>query len=62
MPKKVTRKTLPLVWLELTRYVADCLDNDEATKSDLDDFLDKLAEQDAFGTEGQNDPRGDQRG
>lgn len=28
---------------------------------DLDEWLNELASQDAFGTEGQNDPRGDMR-
>lgn len=62
--KKTTPKTLPLVWLNLTKYVVDGLSDKDASKAfctDLDKFLDELSSQDAFGTEGQCDPRGDQR-
>ncbi len=65
MAKKVTWKTLPLVWLNLTAYVQSTLESSAATGAfcdDLNEFLDRLLEQDAFGTEGQNDPRGDHRG
>jgi hypothetical protein len=62
---KVTKKTLPLVWVHLTAHVSEILEeSDEATRAfclDLDEFLNNLLEQDAFGTEGQSDPRGDHR-
>ena len=35
--------------------------NDERCSNALNDVLEDLADQDTFGTEGQNDPRGDQR-
>lgn len=35
--------------------------NDERCSNALNDVLEDLANQDTFGTEGQNDPRGDQR-
>lgn len=62
--RKVTPKTLPLVWLELTKYIAESLHDPDAAKAfceDFNRFLNELAEQDAFGTESQCDPRGDQR-
>jgi hypothetical protein len=63
--RKVTPKTLPTVWLKLTAHVAATVEHPEAAKAfcdDLNDFLDRLWESDAFGTEGQLDPRGDHRG
>jgi hypothetical protein len=48
----------------LTAYAISTLDSSDAATmfcADLDKFLDQLAEEDAFGTEAQNDPRGDQR-
>jgi len=62
--RSTTPKTLPLVWLRLTQHVAEALEHPEAAKAlcaDVDALLDDWAAQDAFGTEGQNDPRGDQR-
>lgn len=62
--RKVTPKTLPLIWLRLTKYVAELQDAPDAAKAfclDLNSFLDDQASYDAFGTEGQCDPRGDQR-
>lgn len=64
MAKRVTPKNLPFVWLRLTAYVNATLEHQGATASfcdDLNNLLDDLSSQDAFGTEGQNDPRGDQR-
>lgn len=64
MTKGITAKTLPLVWLNLSKYVAEVYGDKEACRAfchDLNDFLDGIAEQDGFGTEGQCDPRGDQR-
>jgi hypothetical protein len=49
---------------KLTEYAKETKDNPDACKAfcaDLNAFLDELANQDAFGTEGQCDPRGDQR-
>lgn len=60
----VTPKNLPLVWLRLTVYVVETLREPEALKAfcnDLNNFLNTLLNDDAFGTEGQCDPRGDQR-
>lgn len=62
--KKVTPRTLPLVWLKLSAYVAEALKHPEAAAAmcdDLNTMLDSILEQDGFGTEGQNDPRGDHR-
>ena len=61
--KNVTSRNLAVVLERLTRYALET--EDEARQAfcdDLNRFLDDLADQDAFGTEGQCDPRGDQRG
>jgi len=62
MKKRVTSRNLKNVLERLCGY-ALATENEErqAFCHDLDLFLDELAEQDAFGTEGQLDPRGDQR-
>lgn len=62
--KQVTPKTLPLVWIKLTAYVVECLEQPEAARAlcaDVNALLDTILEQDGFGTEGQCDPRGDPR-
>jgi len=68
--KKVTPRTLPAVWLKLTAYVAEVAEQRDGHTAggpaasfcdDLNSFLDQLLADDAFGTEGQNDPRGDHR-
>lgn len=60
--KKVTSRNLAKVMENLTRYALETQDESrQAFCHDLNLFLDELAEQDAFGTEGQCDPRGDQR-
>lgn len=71
-PYQVTRTTLPTVLVKLGEYMAD-RENATVTKTDktaeqhdfcaaLTRYLDYLMSQDAFGTEGQNDPRrGDRR-
>lgn len=64
MVKRVTPKTLPAVWERLTTYVTAVSVDIDATKAfcgELNDFLDKILNQDGFGTEGQLDPRGDHR-
>ena len=62
MAKKVTSRNLPIVLQQLVAYGLSTQDEErQAFCHDLNDFLDELASQDAFGTEGQNDPRGDQR-
>lgn len=64
MKHKVTPKNITKVLVKFNAYVAECLDEPEALKllcGDFDLFLNELADQDAFGTEGQTDPRGDQR-
>ena len=65
MAKKriVTSRNLMAVMERLTEYARETQDEArQAFCNDLNLFLDELAEQDAFGTEGQCDPRGDQRG
>ena len=62
----VSSKTLPLVWLRLTGYVEETLQAGDkgainALCGDINAFLNNLLNEDAFGTEGQLDPRGDHR-
>lgn len=60
--KRVTSRNLAAVMDKLKAYAMET--EDEARQAfcdDLNRFLDELSEQDAFGTEGQCDPRGDQR-
>jgi hypothetical protein len=62
MAKRVTSRNLKQVMENLTKYALET--EDEARQAfcdDLNRFLDDLANEDAFGTEGQRDPRGDQR-
>ena len=60
---KVTYKNYPAVMARLVSIVLDWdIDAQREFCADFNEFLDKLADQDAFGTEGQLDPRGDQRG
>lgn len=62
MSKRVTSRNLKAVMERLTTYALET--EDEARQAfceDLNRFLDDLANEDAFGTEGQCDPRGDQR-
>jgi hypothetical protein len=62
MAKKVTAKNIGKVLDNFKNHV-ESLEPDEKKQfaNDLNSFLDELAGQDAFGTEGQCDPRGDQR-
>lgn len=65
MSKRLTASNLPLVWLRLTAYVNELVQeqargNKEPINAFADD-LDRIAADDGFGTEGQCDPRGDQR-
>lgn len=66
MAAKTTPKTLALVLANLTVFALQEQRESPAACRDfchrLDAFLDDLASLDAFGTEGQCDPRGDQRG
>lgn len=60
MRKRATVKNVVAV----VRRLADLIESDDNKKlwaQDVNEFLDKLAGMDAFGTEGQLDPRGDQR-
>ena len=58
--KHVTHKNLEKVWAKLMAYaVTD--DERQEVAAVLDDILDELVSNDFFGTEGQCDPRGDQR-
>ena len=60
--KRVTSRNLKSVMETLTKYALETEDESrQAFCDDLNRFLDDLLEQDAFGTEGQCDPRGDQR-
>jgi hypothetical protein len=60
--KRVTSRNLKVVMQRLVEYALATEDESrQAFCHDLNLFLDELAEQDAFGTEGQCDPRGDQR-
>ena len=60
--KKVTSKNLATVLIKLGGLVLDSLPEGQRDFcTDFDRFLDDLASQDMFGTEGQIDPRGDQR-
>lgn len=62
MAKRVTSRNLKEVLSRLTQYAMSTIDDErQAFCDDLNRFLDDLQEQDAFGTEGQLDPRGDQR-
>lgn len=62
MAQRVTSRNLSNVMAALTAYALGTQDEErQAFCDDLNRFLDALAEQDAFGTEGQLDPRGDQR-
>lgn len=61
--KRVTSRNLAVVMERLTKYAMETEDESrQAFCDDLNRFLDALADEDAFGTEGQCDPRGDQRG
>ena len=60
--KIVTSRNLEAVLNQLKVYAMKTEDESrQAFCDDLNRFLDDLADQDAFGTEGQCDPRGDQR-
>ena len=64
MAKTVTTANLPVV---LGRFISYALSLEKTTAKrefckDFNSFLDFLGADDAFGTEGQCDPRGDQRG
>jgi hypothetical protein len=64
MPRRVrvTSRNLRVVMERLTQYALETKDEArQAFCDDLNRFLDDLAAEDAFGTEGQGDPRGDQR-
>ena len=62
MAKRVTSRNLVKVMERLTAYALETQDEArQAFCDDLNRFLDDLAAQDAFETEGQCDPRGDQR-
>ncbi len=62
MAKKVTSRNLEVVMDRLKAYAMGTEGKSrQAFCHDLNLFLDERAEQDAFGTEGQCDPRGDQR-
>lgn len=62
MAKKMTRKNAERVLARITDMVRN--DTDGLSKTllyHLNEMLDVMSDADAFGTEGQLDPRGDQR-
>jgi len=63
MAKKAMKVSTGLV--TLVRFAAWYMDQDNETKAlvceEMNSAFDAMVEQDVFGTEGQNDPRGDQR-
>lgn len=66
MAKKVTTKNFESVLDNFKSYMVRLRDEKSTsalklTCKEFNDFLDGLASDDAFGTEGQLDPRGDQR-
>lgn len=65
MAKKATAKNFDKVLSNFKNYydenVKGHAPSEKAFMTDFNEFLDKLASDDAFGTEGQLDPRGDQR-
>lgn len=62
MAKMMTRKNAALVLARLAVFISEDDDNGAQMADELNDWLDTVADQDVFGTEGQNDPRGDARG
>ena len=61
--KKVTKKNYEKVVDKFDAYLKESFNNGDKDYQTnwLNDLLDDLNYDDAFGTEGQNDPRGDQR-
>ncbi len=55
--KQITKKNLDKVMVNLTNLCKE----DEYLREKLNCFLDEIANMDYFGSEGQNDPRGDGR-
>ena len=60
MMNKVTHKNMAEIWAKLLEY-ADTKDERRCVAEAFNEMLDALANNDFFGTEGQCDPRGDQR-
>lgn len=58
--EKVTRERLDRVWRQFVDY-AERKDDLPLVAEKLYELLDGLMDEDYFGTEGQCDPRGDQR-
>ena len=54
---KVTRKNVHRVCADLATMMVD----DSLLRERFNDWLDRLLDEDVFGTEGQLDPRGDPR-
>ncbi len=66
MSKKITEKNFELVLDNFKAQLILLRDSKEKNTlkslcKDINNFFDELLSQDAFGTEGQLDPRGDQR-
>jgi hypothetical protein len=63
MAKRVTGKTIGLTLRRFADWCDQQDSNDLAGVTDpINNLLDMLRDEDAFGTEGQCDPRGDARG
>ena len=59
---RITSRNLATVLIKFAAWaLAEPEDGKKLVCADLNDLLDRYAGEDAFGTEGQCDPRGDQR-
>lgn len=60
---KTTENNVVTVLTNFTKFLEEMTpDERETYVEEIDDMLDCIASNDGFGTEGQLDPRGDQRG
>lgn len=59
---KINKKNYKRVLENITKQIEESDDNDQQCWFEsLNDLLDEMLDHDFFGTEGQNDPRGDRR-
>lgn len=61
MKRKMTKKNAPKVFAALTEIINAGGEDAKAVLYQMNEMLDALGDDDFWGTEGQNDPRGDQR-
>jgi len=61
MPTYDKREPLTKMFDEMFHLLGDDEIDSDMFNEELNHFLDRLVEEDYFGTEAQNDPRGDQR-